>query len=137
MSYDKLTPPAKGAKVRIAADGSLAVPNNPVIPCIEGDGIGVDITPVMKHVVDAAVRKAYRGDRAIVWFEVFAGEKAVKEYGGDTWLPADTIAAIKEYAVAIKGPLTTPIGGGIRSLNVALRQILDLYACVRPVRYFA
>ncbi|HUH00644.1 MAG TPA: isocitrate dehydrogenase (NADP(+)) [Kofleriaceae bacterium] len=135
--YEKLSPPTTGARITINADGSLAVPNNPIIPYIEGDGIGVDISPVMIKVVDAAVEKAFKGDRSITWFEIYAGEKAVATYGGDTWLPDDTIKAIKEYAVAIKGPLTTPIGGGIRSLNVAIRMLLDLYACVRPVRYFA
>ncbi|RMH38016.1 MAG: isocitrate dehydrogenase (NADP(+)) [Deltaproteobacteria bacterium] len=136
MAYDKLTPPTEGAKIHIGPDGSLTVPDQPIIPFIEGDGIGVDITPAMRAVVDAAVLKAYRGKRKIVWFEIFAGEKAVREYGDDQWLPEDTIAAIRDYGIAIKGPLTTPVGGGIRSLNVALRQILDLYACVRPVRYF-
>ncbi len=135
-TYEKLTPPTSGSKIKVRADGSLDVPANPVIPYIEGDGTGVDITPVMKKVVDAAVKKAYRGDRGITWFEIYAGEKALKVYGENVWLPADTLAAIKEYVVAIKGPLTTPIGGGIRSINVALRMELDLYACVRPVRYF-
>ena len=113
-----------------------AIPDNPIIPFIEGDGIGVDITPVMKKVVDAAVEKAYGGKRKIHWMEVFAGEKSTKVYGPDVWLPAETLGAIKDYVVSIKGPLTTPIGGGIRSLNVALRQELDLYVCLRPVRYF-
>jgi isocitrate dehydrogenase len=135
-NYDKLTPPTEGQAITANADGSLKVPDNPVIPFIEGDGIGVDITPPMRAVVDAAVQKAFKGDRKIVWFEIFAGEKATKVYGGDSWLPNDTLEAIKAYRVAIKGPLTTPVGGGIRSLNVALRQLLDLYACVRPVRYF-
>ena len=135
-AYDKLTPPSAGSKISIGPDGSLKVPNDPIIPFIEGDGIGVDITPPMKDVVEAAVAKSYGGKRKITWFEVFAGEKAVKEYGDNTWLPEDTNRAIREYAVAIKGPLTTPVGGGIRSLNVALRMIHDLYACVRPVRYF-
>jgi len=125
MAYQKLTPPS-----------AASTPNNPIIPCIEGDGIGVDITPVMKKVVDAAVQKAYGGERAITWFAIYAGEAAVAKYGDNQWLPEDTIAAIREYGIAIKGPLTTPVGGGIRSLNVAIRQILDLYACVRPVRYF-
>ncbi|MDR2000902.1 MAG: NADP-dependent isocitrate dehydrogenase [Zoogloeaceae bacterium] len=113
-----------------------AVPDNPIIPYIEGDGIGVDITPVMKAVVDAAVAKAYGGKRKISWMEVFAGEKATRIYGPDVWLPEETLALLKEYPVSIKGPMTTPVGGGIRSLNVALRQELDLYQCVRPVRYF-
>ncbi|MRD73192.1 NADP-dependent isocitrate dehydrogenase [Rhodocyclus tenuis] len=113
-----------------------ATPNNPIIPFIEGDGIGVDITPVMIKVVDAAVAKAYAGERKIHWMEVYAGEKSTRLYGADEWLPAETFAALKEYSVSIKGPMTTPVGGGIRSLNVALRQELDLYQCVRPVRYF-
>ncbi len=111
-------------------------PDNPVIPFIEGDGIGVDITPVMKAVVDAAVAKAYGGRRKISWMEVYAGEKATRLYGPDVWLPDETLALLKEYSVSIKGPMTTPVGGGIRSLNVALRQELDLYQCVRPVRWF-
>jgi isocitrate dehydrogenase len=135
-NYQKLTPPKQGNKIKAHPDGTITVPNDPVIPYIEGDGIGVDITPVMINVVDAAVRKAYGGKRNITWFEIYTGEKSLKVYGPDQWLPEDTITAIREYAVAIKGPLTTPIGGGIRSLNVALRMILDLYACVRPVRYF-
>ncbi|MBV8045977.1 MAG: NADP-dependent isocitrate dehydrogenase [Paludibacterium sp.] len=113
-----------------------SIPNNPIIPFIEGDGIGVDITPVMIKVIDAAVEKAYGGKRKIHWMEVYAGEKSTRLYGPDEWLPAETFAALKEYAVSIKGPMTTPVGGGIRSLNVALRQELDLYQCVRPVRYF-
>ncbi|NJN39619.1 MAG: NADP-dependent isocitrate dehydrogenase [Gammaproteobacteria bacterium] len=112
------------------------VPDNPIIPYIEGDGIGVDISPVMIKVVDAAVEKAYGGKRRIHWMEIFAGEKATRVYGGDMWMPAETLAAVKDYSVSIKGPLTTPVGGGIRSLNVALRQELDLYVCLRPVRYF-
>ena len=136
-SYDKLTPPTKGAKIIANPDGSVTVPDEPIIPYIEGDGIGVDITPAMQDVVNAAVEKSYGGKKKIHWFEIYAGEKAVAKYGDDQWLPEDTNRAIREYAVAIKGPLTTPIGGGIRSLNVALRMIHDLYACVRPVRYFA
>ena len=124
--------PAGGQKI-VAGQ---AVPNNPIIPFIEGDGIGVDITPVMIKVIDAAVSKAYGGQRKIHWMEVYAGEKSTRLYGPDEWLPAETFAALKEYAVSIKGPMTTPVGGGIRSLNVALRQELDLYQCVRPVRYF-
>ena len=112
------------------------VPDNPIIPFIEGDGIGIDITPVMIDVIDAAVAKAYGGKKKIHWMEVYAGEKSVRLYGPDEWLPQETFAALKEYAVSIKGPMTTPVGGGIRSLNVALRQELDLYQCVRPVRYF-
>lgn len=136
MAYDKITLPAEGAKVSINSDLSLNVPNNPIIPFIEGDGIGVDITPVMKKVTDAAVNKAYDSQRQIHWMEIYAGEKAVNTYGNDTWLPDETLDAIREYSIAIKGPLTTPVGGGIRSLNVALRQQLDLYLCLRPVRYF-
>jgi isocitrate dehydrogenase len=134
--FERLSPPADGGIITTDADGTPSVPDNPIIPFIEGDGIGADITPAMKAVVDAAVRKSYKGDRAITWFEIFAGEKALKVYGDDVWLPEDTLRAIEEYSVAIKGPLTTPVGGGIRSLNVALRQRLDLYACIRPVRYF-
>ncbi len=113
-----------------------AVPDNPIIPFIEGDGIGVDITPVMKKVVDAAVAKAYGGKRKIHWMEVYAGEKSTKLYGSDIWLSPETLETLKEYSVSIKGPMTTPVGGGIRSLNVALRQELDLYQCVRPIQYF-
>src|SRR4051794_2328029 len=112
------------------------VPDNPIIPFIEGDGIGVDITPVMKAVVDAAVEKAYSGARKIHWLEVYAGEKSTQLYGPDVWLPEETLEALREYVVAIKGPMTTPVGGGIRSLNVALRQELDLYVCLRPVRWY-
>lgn len=112
------------------------IPNNPIIPFIEGDGIGVDITPVMKDVIDAAVAKAYGGEKKIHWMEVYAGEKATRVYGDNVWLPEETLQALKDYSVSIKGPMTTPVGGGIRSLNVALRQELDLYQCVRPVRYF-
>jgi isocitrate dehydrogenase len=129
------------AKIQVPQDGKKIVPgqpvpDNPVIPYIEGDGIGIDITPVMKNVVDAAVAKAYGGRRRISWMEVYAGEKSTKIYGADVWLPAETLEALKEFSVSIKGPMTTPVGGGIRSLNVALRQELDLYQCVRPVRYF-
>ena len=130
MTHIKI--PAAGAKI-VAGQ---AVPNNPIIPFIEGDGIGADITPVMKDVIDAAVAKAYGGAKKIHWMEVYAGEKATKIYGDKVWLPEETLEALKEYAVSIKGPMTTPVGGGIRSLNVALRQELDLYQCVRPVRYF-
>ncbi|MGS0740484.1 NADP-dependent isocitrate dehydrogenase [Glaciimonas sp. GG7] len=128
--------PAEGKKITVNADFSLNVPDNPIIPYIEGDGTGVDISPVMIKVVDAAVTKAYDGKRKINWMEVYAGEKSTNVYGPDVWLPAETLAAIKDYVVSIKGPLTTPVGGGIRSLNVALRQELDLYVCLRPVRYF-
>jgi len=127
--------PESGQKISIE-NGQLCVPNNPVIPYIEGDGIGVDVTPVMIDVVNAAVNKAYKGDRKIAWMEVYAGEKATQIYDSETWLPEETIELFKEYKVGIKGPLTTPVGGGIRSLNVALRQILDLYVCQRPVQWF-
>ena len=113
-----------------------SIPDNPIIPFIEGDGIGVDITPVMIKVVDAAIEKAYGGKKKIHWMEVYAGEKSTKMYGSDVWLSAETLATLKEYSVSIKGPMTTPVGGGIRSLNVALRQELDLFQCVRPVQYF-
>ena len=136
MSYAKIVVPANGAKITTNADNSLNVPNNPIIPFIEGDGIGVDISPVMIKVVDAAVEKAYGGAKKIAWMEVYAGEKANAVYGENTWLPAETMEAVKDYVVSIKGPLTTPVGGGIRSLNVTLRQELDLYVCLRPVRYF-
>jgi isocitrate dehydrogenase len=128
--------PAAGQKITVNADNSLYVPDMPIIPFIEGDGTGVDITPAMRRVVDAAVAKAYGGKKQIAWMEVFAGEKAVKVYGGDQWLPEETVQAVKDYVISIKGPLTTPTSGGIRSLNVALRQMLDLYVCLRPVRYF-
>ena len=135
-AYQHIKVPAKGEKVTLNKDLSLSVPNNPVIPFLRGDGIGVDITPVMQKVIDAAVEKAYHGKKKIEWMEVYAGELATQVYGKDVWLPEETLKAIKEYVVAIKGPLTTPVGGGIRSLNVALRQELDLYLCLRPVRYF-
>jgi len=134
--YQHITVPAEGQKIQVNADMSLAVPDHPIIPFIEGDGTGIDITPVMIKVVDAAVAKAYGGQRKISWMEVFAGEKSTSVYGPDVWLPEETLAAVKDYVVSIKGPLTTPVGGGIRSLNVALRQQLDLYVCLRPVRYF-
>ncbi|WP_066732103.1 NADP-dependent isocitrate dehydrogenase [Cupriavidus sp. D384] len=133
--YQHIKVPA-GEKITVNADFSLNVPDNPIIPYIEGDGTGVDITPVMLKVVDAAVAKAYGGQRRIAWMEVFAGEKSTRIYGPDVWLPDETLDVVKEYVVSIKGPLTTPVGGGIRSLNVALRQQLDLYVCLRPVRYF-
>ncbi|MDJ0890731.1 MAG: NADP-dependent isocitrate dehydrogenase [Gammaproteobacteria bacterium] len=137
MTYQHIDVPADGEAITVNEDFSLNVPARPVIPYIEGDGTGVDITPVMRKVVDAAVAKAYEKSREIVWMEIYAGEKAVKLYGGDTWLPDETLEVVKSYVVAIKGPLTTPVGGGIRSLNVALRQELDLYVCLRPVRYYA
>ncbi len=129
--------PAHGSKITVNADYTLNVPDQPIIPFIEGDGTGVDITPPMRRVVDAAVTKAYGSKRKIAWMEVYAGEKAVKVYGNDTWLPDETVQTVREYVVSIKGPLTTPVSGGIRSLNVALRQMLDLYVCLRPVRWFA
>lgn len=135
--YQHIHVPADAQKITVNADFSLTVPDNPIIPYIEGDGTGADITPVMRKVVDAAVAKAYGGARQISWMEIFAGEKATSVYGPDVWLPEETLAVLKEYVVSIKGPLTTPVGGGIRSLNVALRQELDLYVCLRPVRYFA
>ena len=136
MGYQKIQVPAAGQRITVNADNSLKVPNNPIIPYIEGDGIGVDISPVMIDVVDAAVEKAYSGQRKIAWMEVYAGEKATQVYDQDTWLPEETLEAVRDYVVSIKGPLTTPVGGGIRSLNVALRQQLDLYVCLRPVRWF-
>lgn len=136
MSFDKLTKPTEGTIIEKKTDGSLQVGDDPIIPYIEGDGIGIDISPVMKHVVDSAVKKAFDGKKKINWFEVYAGEKALEVYDKDTWLPEDTLKAFEEYKVGIKGPLTTPVGGGIRSLNVAIRQKLDLFACVRPVKYY-
>jgi isocitrate dehydrogenase len=135
--YQHIKVPGEGRKITVNADFSLNVPDQPIIPYIEGDGIGVDIGPVMLKVVDAAVAKAYGGKRKISWMEIFAGEKSTRVYGPDVWLPTETLDAVKDYVVSIKGPLTTPVGGGIRSLNVALRQELDLYVCLRPVRYFA
>lgn len=136
MTYQKIKVPTTGEKITVNADHSLNVPNNPIIPYVEGDGIGVDITPVMKKVVDAAVEKAYGGKRKISWMEIYAGEKSTKVYGDDVWLPDETLDAMREYVVSIKGPLTTPVGGGIRSLNVTMRQVLDLFVCLRPVRYY-
>ena len=133
---NKVLIPTDGAKIEVASDFSLKVPDNPIIPFIEGDGIGVDITPVMRKVVDSAVKIAYSGRRKIHWLESFCGEKATREYGPDVWLPEETLEILREFSVSIKGPLTTPVGGGIRSLNVALRQQLDLFVCLRPVRYF-
>ena len=135
-SYKHVKVPAGGTKITVNPDASLNVPDQPIIPYIEGDGTGKDITPVMIKVVDAAVAKAYGGKRRIHWMEVYAGEKSTNIYGPDVWLPDETLAIVKDYVVSIKGPLTTPVGGGIRSLNVALRQQLDLYVCLRPVRYF-
>ena len=136
MSYENIEVPAGAEKITVNADNSLNVPDTPIIAYIEGDGIGVDITPVMRKVIDIAVTKAYSGEKNIAWMEIYAGEKAVATYGNDNWMPAETLDAARQYVVAIKGPLTTPVGGGIRSLNVALRQDLDLYVCLRPVRYF-
>ena len=135
MTYKKIKIPKKGEKISYKK-GVLTVPDNPIIPFIEGDGIGVDITPPMINVVNQAVKIAYSGERKIEWMEVYCGEKATQVYDKDTWLPDETIDALKEYVVSIKGPLTTPVGGGIRSLNVSLRQLLDLYVCLRPIRYF-
>ena len=134
--YQHVTVPAGGAKITVKPDFTLDVPVNPIIPYIEGDGTGVDITPVMIKVVDAAVAKAYGGSRKIHWMEIYAGEKSTRVYGADVWLPDETLDILREFVVSIKGPLTTPVGGGIRSLNVALRQQLDLYVCLRPVKYF-
>ena len=135
-TFQHIQVPAEGQKITVNADMSLNVPDQPIIPFIEGDGVGRDITPVMIKVVDAAVAKSYGGQRKIQWMEVFAGEKATRIYGPDVWLPDETLQAVRDYVVSIKGPLTTPVGGGIRSLNVALRQELDLYVCLRPVQYF-
>ncbi len=135
MPYKKIKVPKKGSKISYK-DGKIIVPDNPIVPFIEGDGIGVDITPPMINVVNEAVKIAYHGKKKIEWMEVFCGEKATKIYSKDTWMPDETIEALKEFAVSIKGPLTTPVGGGIRSLNVSLRQLLDLYVCLRPIRYF-
>jgi isocitrate dehydrogenase len=136
MAYQHIKVPSQGQKITVNGDMSLNVPDEPIIPYIEGDGTGYDITPVMLKVVDAAVQKAYGGKKKIHWMEMYAGEKATKVYGPDVWLPDETLAAAREYVVSIKGPLTTPVGGGIRSLNVALRQELDLYVCLRPIQYF-
>ncbi len=137
MTSQHITVPSAGTPITVNDDLSLNVPAHPIIPFIEGDGIGVDITPVMKKVIDAAVEKAYGGERKIAWMEIYAGEKATQVYGKNEWLPDETLQTVQDYVVAIKGPLTTPVGGGIRSLNVALRQHLDLYVCLRPVRYFS
>ncbi len=135
MAYEHIVVPDDGDKIAVAEDGSLNVPDRPIIPFIEGDGIGVDISPVMIDVVDAAVERSYGGKRSIVWMEVYAGEKSLTVYGDDQWLPEETLDALQSFRVAIKGPMTTPVGGGIRSLNVAIRQMLDLYVCQRPVRW--
>ena len=134
--FEHITVPKDGAKIHFDSENNLVVPNNPIIPFIEGDGIGMDITPVMQNVVDNAVKKAYKGDRKIHWMEVFAGDKALEKYGQHNYLPQETFDAIEKFVVAIKGPLTTPVGEGLRSLNVAIRQQMDLYACVRPIKYF-
>jgi len=134
--YQHVKVPEGGKKITVNADFSLNVPDQPIIPYIEGDGTGFDITPVMLKVVDAAVAKSYGGTRKIHWMEVYAGEKSTRIYGPDVWLPQETLDIVREYVVSIKGPLTTPVGGGIRSLNVALRQELDLYVCLRPIQYF-
>ncbi|WP_133131304.1 NADP-dependent isocitrate dehydrogenase [Legionella yabuuchiae] len=136
MTYEKISIPSQGEAITVKSDSTLNVPDQPIIPYIEGDGIGVDVTPAMLRVVDAAVEKAYGGKKKIAWMEIYAGEKATEVYGNDHWLPEETLDAIKQYLVSIKGPLTTPVGGGIRSLNVTIRQELDLYTCLRPVRYF-
>jgi isocitrate dehydrogenase len=136
MAYQHIKVPNAGEKITVDADNSLNVPDQPIIPFIEGDGIGVDITPVMKRVVDAAVEKAYGSSRKIHWMEIYSGEKSLEIYGEDQWLPDETLEAMREFVVGIKGPMTTPVGGGIRSLNVALRQELDLFVCLRPVRWF-
>ncbi len=134
--YQHIQVPQSGEKITVNPDFSLNVPDRPIIPFIEGDGIGIDVTPVMRKVIDTAIEKAYGGKRKIEWMEVYAGEKSLKVYGENVWLPDETLEAMKDFVISIKGPLTTPIGGGIRSLNVAMRQRLDLYVCLRPVRYF-
>ncbi|SFU71183.1 isocitrate dehydrogenase (NADP) [Nitrosomonas eutropha] len=134
--YQHIKVPATGSKIQVKNDSSLIVPDNPIIPFIEGDGTGIDITPVMIEVINGAVKKAYGDSRKISWMEIYAGEKSTRVYGRDVWLPDETLQAAKEFVVSIKGPLTTPVSGGIRSINVALRQLLDLYICLRPVRYF-
>ena len=136
MTFEHIKEPSSGSKISVDSSGKLIVPDNPIIPFIEGDGIGSDITPAMISVVDSAVEKAYDGKKKIEWMEIYCGEKSTVVYGEDNWLPPETLRALEIYLVGIKGPLTTPVGGGIRSLNVALRQELDLYVCQRPVRYF-
>jgi len=137
MTFKKITVPTEGQAITMDANLKLHVPDHPIIPFIEGDGIGVDVTPAMRRVVDEAVKKAYGSAKKIVWMEIYAGEKATKVYGSTEWLPAETMTAMQQFVISIKGPLTTPVGGGIRSLNVAIRQDLDLYTCLRPIRYFA
>ena len=136
MNYDRITIPDDGAAIVINPDHSIRVPDRPIIPFIEGDGIGIDVTPVMKQVVDAAVARAYGEERSVAWMQVYAGQQAADLYGDDAYLPDETLHALQQYVVSIKGPLTTPVGGGIRSLNVSIRQTMDLFACVRPIRYF-
>lgn len=136
MNYQHVKVPTSGSKITTNPDFSLNVPDEPIIPFIEGDGIGADVTPVMRKVIDAAIEKAYSGSKKIHWMEIFAGEKSTKVYGDDVWMPEETLHILKDYVVSIKGPLTTPVGGGIRSLNVAMRQKLDLYTCLRPIRYY-
>ena len=136
MNYQHIKIPDSGGKITTNSDFSLNVPDQVIIPFIEGDGIGVDITPVMHKVIDAAVSKAYEGTKKIHWMEIYAGEKSTKVYGSDVWMPEETMDVLKQYVVSIKGPLTTPVGGGIRSLNVTMRQELDLYTCLRPIRYY-
>ena len=136
MKYDHIVVPADGERVALNPDFSLNVPDRPILPFVEGDGIGIDVTPVMRKVVDAAVVKAYGASRRIAWMEIYAGEKSNKIYGAGAWFPDETLQALRDFVVSIKGPLGTPVGGGIRSLNVAIRQQLDLYACERPIRHF-
>jgi isocitrate dehydrogenase len=136
MAYQHIQVPAQGQKITVNTDMSLNIPDQPIIPFIEGDGVGQDVTPVMQQVVDAAIAKVYRGKRQIHWMEVYAGEKSTRIYGPDVWLPEETTQVLRDFVVSIKGPLNTPVGGGIRSLNVALRQALDLYVCLRPIQYF-
>ena len=136
MEFKHITEPKDGSKITLDDSGALIVPDNPIIPFIEGDGIGSDITPTMINVVDTAIERSYEGKRKISWMEIYCGEKSLSVYGEDNWLPPETLSALETYLVGIKGPLTTPVGGGIRSLNVALRQELDLYVCQRPIRYF-
>ena len=136
MQYEHISVPANGTAITINRDHSINVPDNPIIPFIEGDGIGIDVSPVMVGVVNAAVERAYGDKRAIKWMRIYAGQKAADIYGDDDYLPEETLRALQNFVVSIKGPLTTPTGGGVRSLNVSIRQTLDLYACVRPIRYF-
>src|SRR5262245_8545668 len=136
MKYDHIVVPSDGERITLNQDSSLNVPDRPIIAFVEGDGIGIDVTPVMRRVVDAAVKKAYRDQRRIVWMEIYAGEKAGKVYGPGAWFPDETLGAMRDFVVSIKGPLGTPVRGGIRSRSVAIRQNMDLYACVRPIRHF-